>query len=131
MSSLTEVAKKIEEDNQPFEVYANEEFRNVNTEIEGRFIVICPVTKRPDELWLTIKLVPNGKGEFIEYVSFYSWLLSLADEQLGIEGSCDLIFKSIEEICKPTLLEVKVETGYKVINQKAFRTNSHKYLDKK
>ena len=131
MSSLTEVAERIEKENQSFEVYANEEFRNVNTEIEGRFIVICPVTKRPDELWLTINFTPNGKGEFIEYVSFYSWLLSLSNDELGIEGSCDLIFKTIEEICKPTLLEVIVETGFKVINQKAIRRNWHKYLDKK
>ena len=131
MSSLKEVAEKVEKENLPFEVYINEEFRNVNTEIEGRFIVICPVTKRPDELWLTIKFTPNGAGEFIEYVTFYAWLLSLADKELGIEGSCDLIFKTIEEICKPTLLKVKVETGYKVINQKAIRKNTHKYLEKK
>lgn len=128
MSSLKDTVDKLTD---PFEVYENFDFRDVQTEIEGRFKVICPVTKRADELWLKIQFTPNGAGQFVEYVTFYKWLLSLENEPLGIEGSCDLIYKNIERICKPTLLEVVVETGYKVINQRAIRRNWHKYLEKK
>lgn len=126
--TLEDIANKVSD---PFEVFEQEKFRNVQSEIEGRFKVICPVTKRPDELWLKITFIPNGQGQFIEYVTFYKWLLSLEEQDLGIEGSCDLIYTEIEKICKPTLLEVIVETGYKVINQKAIRRNWHKYLDKR
>ena len=128
MSSLKDTIEKIIPS---FEVFTERKLRNVQTEVEGRFEVVCPVTDRKDELWLKIKLTPNGNGDFIEYVSFYKWLLSLATEPLGIEGSCDLIYSKIENICNPTLLEVVVETGYKVINQRAIRQSWHKYLNKR
>lgn len=127
-SSLKGIIDKLSE---PFEVFEGEEFKNVQSEIEGRFKVVCPVTQQVDELWLRVKLIPNNDGQFIEYMSFYRWLLSLEKQDLGIEGSCDLIYKEIEKLCKPTMLEVIVETGYKVINQKAIRRSWHKYLEKK
>jgi NADPH-dependent 7-cyano-7-deazaguanine reductase QueF len=114
-----------------FAVYESEVFSNISESgIEGRFYTRCPVTKQKDYLWLKVSLVPNNLGQFIEYVSFSQWLVTLGAEELGLEGSCNVIFEAIERLVQPNLLTVEVKTGYKYMNQKAIRTNKFLYGDK-
>lgn len=128
MKNLDSQLKKY---NAPFEIFSNKDLIEVQTDVEGRFEVICPVTKEIDNLWLKIRLIPNSEGAFIEYTSFHEWLISISRNELGIEGSCNLIYEAIYNTCSPTILEVTVHTGFKSINQKAFRTNQHNYLEKR
>ena len=114
----------------PFEVFSNDTFKDTESVIEGRFKVICPVTKEIDNLWLKIKLTPNSSGDFVEYVSFYKWLITLEKEELGIEGSCTKIFNTINRVTSPSILKVVVSTGYKAINQKAIKKTNNIVLKK-
>lgn len=106
-----------------FDVYSNKELKNVEVELDGRLKVRCPVNKEEDYLWFTIDFKSNGDGDFIEYISFHSWLQSLEDEELGLEKSCQTIYDTITKLCKPTLLRVVIQTGYTTYNQKATRKN--------
>lgn len=127
MSTLKDIVAKFEA---PFGCYEDSNCYDVETYIEGKFIVICPVTKFQDILWLQVEFVCNDKGQFVEYNSFNQWLVSLKKEELGLEGSCNLIYESIEKICTPNKLTVTVEAGYRIINQKAIRSSTHKFLAK-
>ncbi len=103
----------------------------MTVKVQGRIHCLCPVTKVPDTLWFKIDFRSNVDGEQIEDCSFREWLETLVSRELGVEGTCHLLYTTILRICKPMMLTVTVSTGYSLFNREVMLTNLMQHLDKK
>jgi len=115
MKSLLEKVFQLEAENnpQPFEKFVldTDQASYILTTIEVELRTLCPVYKDMDVLKLSVVFKPRA-NTFIESNTFFWWIKSFEQEELGIEKSCLKVFNAIMDVCNPLFLKVTVTEPY-------------------
>lgn len=103
----------VPEETQPFDKFTldTDQATYLQTRISTEFKTMCPVYHDRDVLWLEVFFKPRA-STFIEINTFFWWLKTLENEELGIEKSCLKIFNAIMDVTNPLFLEVTVTEAY-------------------
>lgn len=118
------------ENNPPFDKFVldTDQASYILTTIEVELQTLCPVYKDRDVLKLSVVFKPRA-NTFIESNTFFWWIKSFENEELGIEKSCLKVFNAIMDVCNPLFLEVTVIEPYPMMHKVQLRsdyeTNPH------